>query len=79
MSDMNSEKLSLAAGVQKFFSNVKNIVNRMFKKNLTEDEMDRLRYLNDECKPHNVDPDVVVSEELRKAMDDSNKVRHQLW
>lgn len=71
MSDKNSEKLSLAA-------RVRNIVSRMFKKNLTEEEMDRLRCLNDGDRTP-PDPDIALSEELRKAMDDSNKIRHQLW
>ena len=77
MSDKNSEKLSLAARVRKCCSYVKNIVSRIFKKNLTEEEMDRLRRLNDgDSTP---DPDIVLSEELRRAMDDSNRIRHQLW
>ena len=77
MSDKNSEKLSLAARVRKCCSYVKNIVSRIFKKNLTEEEMDRLRRLNEgDSTP---DPDIVLSEELRRAMDDSNRIRHQLW
>ena len=71
MSDKNSEELSLAARVRKFCSYVKNIVSRMFKKNLTEEEMDRLRCLNDGDRTP--DPDIVLSEELRKAMDDARK------
>lgn len=77
MSDKNSEKLSQATGMQKFCSYVKNIVNRMFKKNLTEEEMDNLRRLNDGDRTP--DPDIALSEEMRKAIDDSNRVRHQLW
>ena len=75
MSDNNSEKLSLAACVRKCCSYVKNIVSRMFKKNLTEEEMDRLRCLNDGGKT----PDIVLSEELNKVIDDANKIHSNIW
>ena len=74
MSYKNSQKVSR---VGKRCSYVKNIISRMFKKNLSEEEMDTIRRLNDEDRAS--DPDIALSEELRKAMDDSNKVRHQLW
>lgn len=72
----NNKKPQIKEHVKKRHAFMKAIANYIFKENSTEREIDALRRLSGEWKSTDIYPELAVSEELKKAMDDANRRRY---